>query len=188
MLAQRCCFSSTIKRSFLSLQYQSLIRNYFRLQPISEPYYASLTIYNCRSLLPDPLFTLPTAHFSRAAVLKNVAQQHSSTEPNSATPKPVPLSTSELISTCPLSPVPASLRRTVDEYFLQYQPTRAQNEAVSFEEANRVLTVPNALSFARLLSGPIVGYLIFTAQLQIAAPLFLLASITDWVLYYILFS
>ena len=181
MSAERCCFSLTIKRFFLSLPFQSLIRNYVRLQPIYEPYYASLTIYNYRSLLPGPLFILPKTHFSRAAVSNNAIQQHSLTEPNSSTPKPVPLTPSELTSTCPSSSVPASLRRTVDKYFIQYQPTRVHNEAVSFEEANRILTLPNALSFARLLSGPIVGYLIFSAQLQIAAPLFLFAAISDWV-------
>lgn len=179
---------SAVRRSLLSIRCLRLMQNYFLYHPISNvQFYDSQINYSCRSLLSPLPVTAPKSYFLRKLHFSsfnatNSVQNNPSIEPaTSRSPKPDLSSGSELTSNCPSSPVPASLRRTVDEYFIQYQPTRAPEETVTSEEASRVLTVPNALSFVRLLSGPIVGYLIFNAQLQIAAPIFLFAAITDWV-------
>lgn len=180
-------FCSLYKRTTLQLHFYR--HHKFRFQLMSSSLNSIRTIYNCRTVFPALSFNAFKNPFSAGIVNLSLAksnniiqvQQYSSNSPNSDSPNSSQSSGSEITASRPLSPVPASLRRTVDEYFIQYQPTRVRDEAVSFEEASRVFTVPNALSFARLVSGPVVGYLILTAQLQLAAPLFLFAAVTDWV-------
>ncbi|MEO2192480.1 MAG: CDP-alcohol phosphatidyltransferase family protein, partial [bacterium] len=45
---------------------------------------------------------------------------------------------------------------------------------------NPVVNIPNALSMARLLSGPAIGHLIVTDNLSLAIPCLIISALTDW--------
>ena len=81
-------------------------------------------------------------------------------------------------------PPPSTAVRTTTRRHMATDPAHAASfhkpPNDNKEPSNPVVNIPNALSMARLLSGPAIGHLILADNLSLAIPCLIISALTDW--------